>query len=227
MADNNSTEYEYTYNLKNYFVDEDNYPDEHGYDWMSRSWGDGILDFFNSYDQRAQKYYQHHLDEPDMAEEWLSLYNKVMTLLSGAKDVLSVMHIMVERWSNDTENPWCFADKTMAKRYNESLNEKEDTFAATRPDFWPNPEGSRFTTSSQKTRYLSPKDYGYNMPEKETPKLVWDATNKSWYDPATSTHYHSDGSTATITTTSSDTNAAISSTANAFSLPTLSSIGRN
>lgn len=201
------TDFEYTKNLRNYFVDEDDYPNEHGYDWMSRAWGDGILDFFNSYDKRAQEYYQKHIDEPAMKDEWLALYDKTMTLLEGAKDILSVMHIMVERWSSDPDNPWILADKKDAKHYNDSLNDGDDTIKKDVKDynFWPNPEGSRYTRSTQKIRYLSPKDYPYNDSVTEqknrfdtstTPKLTYSSALGGWVDDKTGVVYKDGGGNA-------------------------------
>lgn len=95
--DTNTKELEFTYtkNVKNY-QDIDTFQND--YHWMSQQWVEGILDYFNSYQKQADRYYQKHIDNPDMKSDYLNLYSHVEDQLTGAKNVLSVMGIKVEQW---------------------------------------------------------------------------------------------------------------------------------
>lgn len=190
MADDNSsssTTKEYTLNVKNY-QDPETYPDN--YNWMSSAWYYGILSYLNEWQEQADHYYTRHIQEKDNHDDYLKLYDHVEDQLTGSKNMLSVLGIKAEQWGNN--GTWILANKKDCLKYNQSLDNEDDTMPQSENQTWPRPEGDRWTKSNQKTRNLSPKDYSYNEASSATNQLVWDERTKSWTDGQR--HYHSDGS---------------------------------
>lgn len=183
---------DFTKNIKNY-QDIESYP--LSYAWMSREWSLGLMDFFNGYQRQADSYYQKHKNNPGRHDDYLALYNHVMDQLSGAKNCLSVMGIKMEPWSNDKENPWCLATKDMAKKYNDNLDDDDDTVQPIDKNqywTWPAPEHKDRqdrTDANSKKRNLKASDYSYNT------SSSWIHKNGYWYNLTTGDILNDDGST--------------------------------
>lgn len=86
----------------------DEYPDN--YDNLTDEMKTKILNYFNDQQALADTYYQKHIIQSEMRTEYLKLYDHVMDLLCGGKNILSVMGIKVEfDWRKPHE--WILATK--------------------------------------------------------------------------------------------------------------------
>lgn len=119
----------------------DEYPDN--YDDLPQDKRKAILDYMNDQQAMADDYYEKHIVYSDMREEYLQLYNHVVDLLCGAKNVLSMVGIKVEyNWPSG--KGWILATKKDAEAYNEwngidcSCNRNVEKYAG-----WPKPKGDR------------------------------------------------------------------------------------
>ena len=77
-----------------------------------------ILNYFNDQQALADTYYQKHIIQSEMRTEYLNLYDHVMDLLCGGKNILSVIGIKVEfDWPTGRKR-WILATKKDAEAYN-------------------------------------------------------------------------------------------------------------
>lgn len=94
----------------------DEYPDN--YDNLTDEMKTKILNYFNDQQALADTYYQKHIIQSEMRTEYLKLYDHVMDLLCGGKNILSVMGIKVEfDWPTGRKR-WILATKKDAEVYN-------------------------------------------------------------------------------------------------------------
>lgn len=113
------------------------YPEN--YDFIPELMQDKILLYMNKAQLNAEHYYLLHIQEPDKKEVYLKLYNHEMDILSGAKNVLSIMGIKAEyNWCGNRE--WILATRKDAEnelKYNIpdcSGKPKKEPYAG-----WPKP----------------------------------------------------------------------------------------
>lgn len=94
----------------------DEYPDN--YDNLTDKMKTKILNYFNDQQALADTYYQKHIIQSEMRTEYLKLYDHVMDLLCGGKNILSVMGIKVEFDFPTGRKRWILATKKDAEAYN-------------------------------------------------------------------------------------------------------------
>lgn len=120
----------------------DEYPDN--YDNLTDKMKTKILDYFNDQQALADSYYQKHIIQSEMRTEYLNLYDHVMDLLCGGKNILSVLDIKVE-WDWPTgRKQWILATKKDAEAYN-VYQEEECSLRQSIKDGllgWPTPRGA-------------------------------------------------------------------------------------
>lgn len=114
------------------------YPEN--YDFIPELMQDKILLYMNKAQLNAERYYLLHIQEQDKKEAYLKLYNHEMDILSGAKNILSIMGIKAEYdWCGNRE--WILATREDAEnelKYNIpdcSDKPKKELYAG-----WPKPK---------------------------------------------------------------------------------------
>ena len=94
--------------------DIDKYPEN--YDFLQEEERCKILNYMNETQERANRYYNRYLENPDNKKALL-LYQHTLTNLSGSKNAYATLGIMVENWS--LGGAWILATKEDAENYNE------------------------------------------------------------------------------------------------------------
>jgi hypothetical protein len=116
----------------------DQYPDD--YSNLEQSQQDAILTYFNTWQKKAENYYNKHVEDAETASNYLMIYNHTLDQLSGAKSLLQqVWGVMVEyNWPRDKGN-WILATKEDWQEYEDSTEEECTVTSTTGYDAWPSP----------------------------------------------------------------------------------------
>lgn len=130
--------------MKIYNINNSNeYPEN--YDFLTQEQKSVILNYFKYQQELADTYYEKHIIEPESHDVYLKLYNHVMDIMCGAKEILAQLGVMVEfNWPH-SPGKWDFATRQNAidrenngSFYDCNCGSKQKVTAGR--DAWPTPK---------------------------------------------------------------------------------------
>ncbi len=114
------------------------------YDFLPQTDKDIILNYFKYQQELADGYYEKHCMEGYERDTMLRLYDHVVDIMCGAKEILAYLGIMVEYSWPHAPGEWAFATRQDAldresndSYYNGSCDNTESTAGR---DAWPTPQ---------------------------------------------------------------------------------------